>query len=131
MNIDRHSPIFPLPLVLCGRALRTGAGAPAPTDQELNSQEGKPADHQGLEEYFLTVANRHAAEAHDHVAMGHAYRGTRIAHAAVHVTVCRQRSDRGCGHAQTPGWSGSVSTNPAIRAGNVSPVRLDAYEAHG
>jgi hypothetical protein len=64
-----------------------GAGAPAPTTEELTALATKastPADHNALQEYFLTLAKRYAAEASDHVAMAQAYRGTRISQAAVH-----------------------------------------------
>ena len=64
-----------------------GAGAPAPTDQELNAMAANastPAEHHGLEEYFLTSAKRYTAAEKEHVAMAAAYRGTRIAQAAVH-----------------------------------------------
>jgi hypothetical protein len=70
-----------------GARFEGGAGAPAPTDQELNAMAAKastPADHHGLEEYFLTSAKRYTAEGKEHVAMAAAYRGTRIAQAAVH-----------------------------------------------
>lgn len=64
-----------------------GAGAPAPTTEELIALAAKastPADHRALQEYFLTLAKRYAADATDHVAMAQAYRGTRIAQAAGH-----------------------------------------------
>jgi hypothetical protein len=64
-----------------------GAGAPRPNDQELSAmaaKAGTPADHRALEEYFLTLAKRETAEANEHVALAQAYRGTRIAQAAVH-----------------------------------------------
>ena len=64
-----------------------GAGAPEPTDAEFNAlaaQANTPAEHRGLQEYFLTAAKRYRADANDHVAMAQAYRGTRIAQAAVH-----------------------------------------------
>ena len=64
-----------------------GAGAPAPTTEELTALATKastPADHRTLEEYFLTVAKRYTADANDHRAMAQAYRGTRIAQAAAH-----------------------------------------------
>lgn len=64
-----------------------GAGAPTPTTEALTALAAKastPADHHALQEYFLTLAKRNAAEANDHVAMAHAYRGTRITQAAVH-----------------------------------------------
>ena len=64
-----------------------GAGAPEPSDQELRALAAKastPADHRALEEYFLTLAKRHTADANEHVAIAQSYRGTRIAQAAVH-----------------------------------------------
>jgi hypothetical protein len=70
-----------------GARFEGGAGAPAPTDQELNAMAAKastPAEHRGLEEYFLTSAKRYTAAEKEHAAMAAAYRGTRIAQAAVH-----------------------------------------------
>ena len=70
-----------------GSRFEGGAGAPRPTAQELNAmaaKAGTPADHRALEEYFLTLAKRDTAEANEHVALAQAYRGTRIAQAAVH-----------------------------------------------
>jgi len=70
-----------------GSRFEAGAGAPRPTDQELNAmaaKAGTPADHRALEEYFLTLAKRDTAEANEHVALAQSYRGTRIAQAAVH-----------------------------------------------
>lgn len=70
-----------------GARFEGGAGAPAPTDQELNAMAAKastPAEHHGLEEYFLTSAKRYTAAEKEHAAMAAAYRGTRIAQAAVH-----------------------------------------------
>jgi len=70
-----------------GARFQGGAGAPAPTEKELNALAAKastPADHRGLEEYFLTLARRYTAEANEHVALAQAYKGTRIAQAAVH-----------------------------------------------
>jgi hypothetical protein len=70
-----------------GSRFQGGAGAPRPTDQELSAmaaKAGTPADHRALEEYFLTLAKRETAEANEHVALAQAYRGTRIAQAAVH-----------------------------------------------
>jgi hypothetical protein len=82
-----------------GGRFEGGAGAPAPTDQELNTlaaKAGTPADHHDLEEYFLTSAKRYTAEGKEHVAMAAAYRGTKIAHAAVHcdrlVTLAREEA---------------------------------------
>jgi hypothetical protein len=67
--------------------LHAGAGAPEPTDKELTAmaaKAGTPAEHKALEEYFLTLAKRYRTEADEHVALAQAYRGTRIAQAAVH-----------------------------------------------
>ena len=64
-----------------------GAGAPAPTEQELNAmaaQASTRADHRALEEYFLTLAKRHRADANAHATMANTYRGTKIAQAAMH-----------------------------------------------
>jgi hypothetical protein len=70
-----------------GARFHAGAGAPEPTDAELNAlaaQASTPADHRALEEYFLTAAKRYTTDANDHVAMAQAYRGTHISQAAVH-----------------------------------------------
>jgi hypothetical protein len=70
-----------------GARFEGGAGAPVPTDKELNAMAAKastPADHRALEEYFLTLAKRYTADANEHGATANTYRGTRIAQAAVH-----------------------------------------------
>jgi len=70
-----------------GARFEGGAGAPAPTDQELNAMAAKastPADHRALEEYFLMLAKRYTAEATEHATTANIYRGTRIAQAAVY-----------------------------------------------
>jgi hypothetical protein len=70
-----------------GARFEGGAGAPVPTDQELNALAAKartPAEHHALEEYFLTLAKRYTADASEHTAMANNYRGTRIAQAAAH-----------------------------------------------
>lgn len=64
-----------------------GAGAPEPTEKELNALAAKartPAEHKALEEYFVTLAKRYTKEANEHVALAQSYRGTKIAQAAVH-----------------------------------------------
>jgi hypothetical protein len=64
-----------------------GAGAPEPTEKELNALAAKastPAEHRALEEYFLTLAKRYSNEANEHVTLAQTYRGTRNAQAAVH-----------------------------------------------
>ena len=68
-------------------SFQAGAGAPEPTEKELNALAAKastPAEHRALEEYFLTLAKRYTAEANEHVTLAQTYRGTRIAQAAVH-----------------------------------------------
>ena len=68
-------------------SLQSGAGARRPTDKELADLAAKattPADHRGLEEYFLTLAKRYTADADEHVRLAQTYRGTRLAAAAVH-----------------------------------------------
>jgi hypothetical protein len=70
-----------------GARFEGGAGAPAPTDQELKamaSKAGTPSDHRALEEYFLTLAKRYTADVTEHATTANTYRGTRIAQAAVH-----------------------------------------------
>lgn len=67
--------------------LEGGAGAPEPTERELNAlaaKAGTPAEHRALEEYFLTLAKRYTSAADEHATLAKAYRGTRIAQAAVH-----------------------------------------------
>jgi hypothetical protein len=70
-----------------GARLEAGAGARMPTAQELKAlaaKAGTPAEHHALEEYFLTSAKRYTADATEHMATAQAYRGTKIAQAAVH-----------------------------------------------
>jgi len=70
-----------------GARFEGSAGAQQPTEQELRALAAKastPADHRALEEYFLTSAKRYTADANEHAGMAQAYRGTRIAQAAVH-----------------------------------------------
>ncbi len=75
------------------RPFESGAGAQKPTDQELNAMAAKastPADHRALEDYFLNLAKRDTTEAGEHVALAQAYRGTKIAQAAVHHDLLAQ-----------------------------------------
>lgn len=68
-----------------GAPFQGGAGAPEPTEKELNALAAKastPAEHRALEEYFQTLANRYTSEANEHITLAQAYRGTRIAQAA-------------------------------------------------
>jgi hypothetical protein len=70
-----------------GAPFQGGAGAAAPTEQELNALAAKastPADHRALEEYFLTLVKQYNADANQHEATASTYRGTKIAQAAVH-----------------------------------------------
>ena len=70
-----------------GARFDEGAGAPAPTDQQLSAlaaTASTPDDHRSLEDYFLGLATRYTADVKDHVAMAQAYRGTRLAGASVH-----------------------------------------------
>ena len=72
---------------VAGGRFEGGAGAPVPTEQELNAMAAKattPADHRALEEYFLTLAKRYTADATEHTTTANTYRGTKIAQAAVH-----------------------------------------------
>lgn len=69
-----------------GARFQGGAGAPEPTEKELNTLAAKantPAEHRALEEYFVTLARRYTAEANEHVTLAQTYRGTRIAQVAV------------------------------------------------
>ena len=105
-----------------GARFEGGAGAPAPTDQELNAMSAKastPADHRALEDYFLTLAKRYTSEAADHKAMASAYRGLPrspgwAAGAAAHcdrlVTLSRESANEAAGaaamHKQLAGVGG-------------------------
>lgn len=58
-------------------AFDAGAGAPAPTTEELKrlaASAGTPADHRALEEYYLTLAKQHTASAKEHATMANSYR---------------------------------------------------------
>ena len=70
-----------------------GAGAPEPTEKDLNALAAKastPAEHKALEEYFLTLAKRYTTTADEHVNLAQAYRGTKIAQAsAIHDHLAR------------------------------------------
>lgn len=70
-----------------GDRFQAGAGAPEPSDDELSAlatRASTPADHHALEEYFQTAPKRYGAAVNEHSSMAQAYRGTRIAQAAVH-----------------------------------------------
>ena len=83
-ELNTHSAATP---PAAGARFEGGAGAPAPTDQELNALAAKantPAEHRALDEYFATAAKRYATDADAHTTLAQTYRGTRIAQAAVH-----------------------------------------------
>ena len=66
---------------------QAGAGAPEPADDELSALAARantPADHHALEEYFQGAAKHYREAVNEHTSMAQAYRGTRIAQAAVH-----------------------------------------------
>jgi hypothetical protein len=76
-----------------------GTGAPEPSDDQLKALAARastPADHHVLEEYFQGAAKRYREAVNEHTAMANAYRGTRIAQAAVHcdrlVTLSRDEA---------------------------------------
>ena len=82
-----------------GARFHAGVGASEPTEKELNAlaaKAGTPAEHHALEEYFQGAAKRYRDAVNDHTAMAQAYRGTRIAQAAVHcdrlVTLSRDEA---------------------------------------
>jgi hypothetical protein len=64
-----------------------GAGAPDPTQQELDALAARArsrTDHLALEEYLRTVATRHTRTADEHMLRALTFRGGRFANAAVH-----------------------------------------------
>jgi hypothetical protein len=66
---------------------QAGDGAPEPADDELSAiaaRANTPGDHHALEKYFQLAAKRYRQAVNEHTAMAQAYRGTRIAQAAVH-----------------------------------------------
>jgi hypothetical protein len=69
------------------RLFEAGAGAPEPTEEDLSALAAEartPADHRALEIAYSARADRYTAQASEHLAMASAYRGTKIASAAVH-----------------------------------------------
>lgn len=69
------------------RLFEAGAGAPEPTEEDLNALAAKAstaADHRELATVYAARADRFRAEANEHVAMAASFRGTKIASAAVH-----------------------------------------------
>jgi hypothetical protein len=70
-----------------GAWFQGGTGASEPSDDELSALAARastPADHHALEEYFQRAAKRYRDAVNEHSSMAQAYRGTRIAQAAVH-----------------------------------------------
>jgi hypothetical protein len=64
-----------------------GDGAPAPSEQDiatLAARASTPAEHRGLEEYFLTEATRYTAEANAHASFALTYRGSRVSLPGAH-----------------------------------------------
>lgn len=64
-----------------------GAGAPDPSEQELDAlaaQARTRADHLALEEYLRTLARRYTRDANEHMTQALTFRGGRLAQAAVH-----------------------------------------------
>jgi hypothetical protein len=64
-----------------------GAGAPEPTEEELEAmgaQARTRSDHLALEEYLRMMANRHARNANQQTMLALTYRGGRFGQAAVH-----------------------------------------------
>jgi hypothetical protein len=58
-------------------AFDAGAGAPAPTPEELKRLAARaktPADQHALQEYFLTLAKQKTAEANEHATMAQTFR---------------------------------------------------------
>src|SRR5688572_28631431 len=80
-----------------GARFQGGAGAPEPSEKELNALAAKastPAEHRGLEEYFLTLAKRYTTAADQHVTLAQTYVGTKIAQAsAIHDHLARLARD--------------------------------------
>ena len=80
-----------------GAPFQGGAGAPEPTQKDLNALAAKastPAEHKALEEYFLTLAKRYTTTADEHVTLAQAYGGTKIAQAsAIHDHLARLARD--------------------------------------
>ena len=76
---------------------QSGAGAPEPTEKELNAlaaTANTPVQHKALEEYFVTLAKRYTTTADEHVTLAQAYRGTKIAEAsAIHNRLARLARD--------------------------------------
>jgi len=70
-----------------GATFEEGAGAKAPTAQELEVLAAKAStsvEHRVLEEYFQSLATRYAAEAGEHTAVAQFYRSSRSSYAAVY-----------------------------------------------
>jgi hypothetical protein len=93
-----------------GARVEGGAGAPEPTDKELNALAAKastPAEHRGLEEYFLTLAKRYTHRGQRARRVGasvprHANRASRRASRPSRESVarCGEGSDDVCRDAQ-------------------------------
>jgi hypothetical protein len=85
-HYDRRAAGVPSTPPAGSAGFEAGAGAPAPTQQELSALAAGahlPAEHRALAEYFLTLEKRYTTEARDHAALAGIYRGTRLASAAI------------------------------------------------
>jgi hypothetical protein len=70
-----------------GARFQGGAGAPEPTEQELDALAARArsrTDHLSLAEYLRALARRYDTDASEHITMALTYRGGRLAQAAVH-----------------------------------------------
>ena len=69
-----------------GGRFQSGAGAPEPNEKELTALAAKartPSEHGALQEYFASLAKRYTSDANEYAALAQAYRGTKLASAAV------------------------------------------------
>jgi hypothetical protein len=72
-----------------------GAGAPEPTQHEVNlaiARARTRAEQGVLQEYFLMRVRQYTSDANEHVRLAQTFRGTRIAHAAVHQDWLAERA---------------------------------------
>lgn len=77
----------PAVLPQSGARFQAGAGAPEPTDQEVDAlaAEARTAtEHRVIQEHFQSLAERQANRARRHARWAQAHLGTRIAHLVVH-----------------------------------------------
>jgi hypothetical protein len=80
-----------------------GAGAPEPTQHEVNvaiARARTRAEQSVLQEYFLMRVRHFTGNADEHVRLAQTFRGTRIAHAAVHQDWLAERARTSAKEAQ-------------------------------